>query len=130
MILRQEIYRQGSGDQRPQYLHIGYYMAKPGSEEGLTAFYKKSVQPTYEKLLADGVITGFGLATQALHTEKGWSHAGWFTMADLSAIDTVQSAVQANMTQEDFATIMPIMVPEAHSDVVMLLVHLGGVQPE
>ncbi len=126
VILRQEIYRQGSGEQRPQYLHIGYYLAKPGMDDRLTAFYKKAVQPAYEKLLADGVITGFGLGTQALHGEKGWSHAGWFTVADLGAIDTVQSALQANIKEEDYVEVVPIMVPEAHWDVVMFLVHLGG----
>ncbi len=125
-IIRHQVYSEGSGDQAPKYFRIGYYKATPGNEGGITAFYKEHIQPVYEQLLADGTITSFGLSTQELHGVGDWTHLGWYTMANLGSIDTVQQAVDAVFTEELGAEIGPMMDPSAHWDQVLLIVHLGG----
>ena len=129
-ILRQEVYRQGSGDQRPNYFYIGYYKAKPGMADKLTALYKSAIQPVYEKLLADGTITSFGLSTQELHGDTGWTHIGWYTMSNLGAIDTAHAAMMASVSEAQMAEFAPLMEADAHSDQVLLIVHLGGAGTE
>ena len=125
-IIRHVVYRQGTDDQAPKYFRIGYYKATPGNGDKVTAFYKEHLQPVYEKLLVDGTITSFGLSTQELHGVGDWTHLGWYTMANLGSIDTVQQAVDAVFTEEMGAEIGPMMDPSAHWDQVLLIVHLGG----
>ena len=114
----------------PKYFRIGYYKATPGNEKKLTEFYKDHIQPVYEQLLADGTITGFGLSSQELHGVGDWTHIGWYTMPDLGAIDTVQDAVDAVLTPEMGAVVAPMMDFSAHWDQVLLIVHVGGTNPE
>jgi hypothetical protein len=125
-IIRQEVYQQGPGDQRPNYFYVGYYKAKPGMEDKLTAQYKSAIQPVYQKLLAEGTITSFGLSTQELHGDADWTHIGWYTMSDLGAIDAAHAAMMAGVSEAQMAEFLPMMEPEAHSDQVLLIVHLGG----
>lgn len=129
-IVRHEVIRQGTGEQAPRYFDIGYYSAKPGMEEALTAFYKANVAPIYEKLLTDGVITGYGMYTQELHGEPGWTHVGWMTVADLGAKDTADRFFMANMTDAQMAEAAKLMDWSTHKDQVLLIVHLGGTSPE
>jgi len=129
-IIRHQVYQQGSGDQAPKYFRIGYYKATPGNESKITGFYKKYLEPVYAELLADGTITSFGLSTQELHGVGDWTHIGWYTMANLGSIDKVQAATDAAFTPEMGAEIGPVMDQSAHWDQVLLIVHLGGTNPE
>jgi len=125
-IIRHRVHRVGKGDQKPKYFKIGYYRATPGNEQKLTEFYKKHIQPVYEKLLANGTITSYGLSVQELHGAGNWTHIGWYTMPDLGAVDTVEKATDAIFTPELISEIAPMMDPSAHYDQVLLIVHLGG----
>lgn len=129
-IIRHHVSQQGDGSQAPKYFRIGYYKATPGNEGKLTAMYKKYFQPVYQKLLDEGTITSFGLSTQELHGVGDWTHIGWYTMSDLGAIDKVQAATDGVVTEEMGAEIGPMMDQSAHWDEVLLIVHLGGTNPE
>jgi hypothetical protein len=129
-IIRHQVYAQGDGSQAPKYFRIGYYKATPGNESKITGFYKKYLQPVYEKLLDEGAITSFGLSTQEIHGVGDWTHIGWYTMSDLGSIDKVQAATDAAFTEEMGAEIGPMMDPSAHWDQVLLIVHLGGTAPK
>jgi hypothetical protein len=123
-IVRYQVMRQSDADVMPRYISVGYYTAKPGQD--LTAYYKKNVSPIYEKLLNDGTITGYGMYTQELHGEPGWTHLGWYTMADLGSIDAVDAAFRSSFTEEQMAEAMTVMDWSAHKDQVLLIVHLGA----
>jgi hypothetical protein len=129
-VIRHKVHRIGEGDQMPKYFRIGYYKATPGNADKITEFYKKHIQPVYEKLLADGTITSYGLSVQELHGVGDWTHIGWYTMPDLGSIDTVEKAVDAIFTPEMVAEVGPMMDFGAHWDQVLLIVHLGGTSPE
>ena len=129
-VIRQGVYRQADDGQPPRYLRIGYYKASTGNAGKLTEAYKKYVQPVYEKLMADGVISGYGLAFQDVHGGEDWTHAGWYSMSNLGATDTVEQAVDAVFTPEVAAEVGPLMDPSGHHDQVLLIVHIGGMTPE
>lgn len=129
-IIRHNVYRQNEEGDAPRYFRIGYYKATPGNDGKVTEFYKEHIQPVYEKLLADGTITSFGLSSQELHGAGDWTHIGWYTMSNLGSIDKAQAAFDAAFTEEMGAEIGPLMDPSAHWDQVLLIVHLGGTTPE
>jgi hypothetical protein len=126
-ILRHKVYQQGEAP--PKYFRIGYYKATPGNESKITAVFKEHFQPVYQKLLDDGVITSFGLSVQELHGVGDWTHVGWYTMADLGAIDKVQAATANVLSKEDAAEVGAMMDDSAHWDQVLLIVHMGGMPP-
>ncbi len=127
-IVRYQVMRQSTADVMPRYIYVSYYTANPGQD--LTAYYKKNVSPIYENLLTDGAITGYGMYTQELHGEAGWSHIGWYTMADLGAADTVNQAMEASFTEEKMAEAMAVMDWKTHKDQILLIVHLGEMAEE
>lgn len=127
-IVRYQVMRQAEGDVMPHYIHVGYYTAKP--DQNMTAYYKKNVAPVYEKLLADGTITGYGMYTQELHGEPGWTHIGWYTTVDLGAVDAVDQAFQESFTAEQMDEARTVMDWSEHKDQVLLIVHLGGMPQE
>jgi len=120
------VYRVSETAPAPRYLYVGFHQALPGKDGAVTEFYTKYVAPIYEKLLAEGVISGYGLDVQALHGEPGWSHYGWYTMADLGAMDTVAKALESGLGEAQMAEAMTLMDRSAHSDRLMLIVHVGG----
>lgn len=125
-IVRHQIFRQGTGEKRPNYFDIGYFTAKPGMDAALTAFFNSAIAPIYEKLLADGTITGFGMYTQELHGEPGWTHVAWSTMSTLAAKDAVDQYFMANFTEAQMAEAMSLIDWSTHKDQVLLIVHLGA----
>jgi hypothetical protein len=120
------VYRVSPTAPAPRYLYVGFHQALPGKDGAVTDFYTKHVAPIYEKLLAEGVISGYGLDVQALHGEPGWSHYGWYTMADLGAMDTVSKALESGLGEARMAEAAAIMDRAKHSDRLMLIVHMGG----
>jgi len=127
-IVRYEVMKQSTGEVMPRYIYVSYYTARPGQD--LTAYYKKHASPIYDKLLADGTITGYGMYTQELHGEPGWTHLSWYTTADLGAIDSVGTAFEASFTEEMMSEAMEVMDWSAHKDQVLLIVHLGAMPQE
>jgi len=125
-IVRQNVYRQNSGDRMPRYLDLSYYSAKPGMEQAMTEFFKNNIAPINEKLLADGIITGYGLYTQELHGEPGWTHVAWTALADLGDRDRADAYFWENFSDAQMAEGMSLMDWSAHKDQILLIVHLGG----
>jgi hypothetical protein len=129
-IVRQRIYRQGSSDTVPHYLDLGYFKAKPGMDEAMTAFFKNQIAPINEKLLADGIITGYGMYTQELHGEPGWSHVAWTAISDLGDKDRADEVFWANFSDAQMAEAMSLMDWNAHKDQILLIVHLGAAESQ
>lgn len=126
-IVRYQVMRQ-STEVMPRYINVSYYTAKPGQD--LTAYYKKNIAPVYEKLLNDGAIAGYGMYTQELHGEPGWTHIGWYTSVDLGATDAVNQAFESSFTEDQMTEAMSVMDWSTHKDQVLLIVHLGGMPQE
>ncbi len=125
-LAKNELWISAEGGDVPRYFGMGYWRAKPGSADTVTEFYKKTVAPIYGKLLADGVISGYGLMLQDLHTDPSWTHIGWYAMSGLGAVDKVKKALQAGLKDVDMSPVMEAMEPGGHWDQILLIAHLGG----
>ena len=66
--------------------------------------FKKNEQPVLEKLLADGVITQYGLDAASVYTADGQTHSTWFSSRSLANLEKVlDTRVAANekLTSEE-----------------------------
>jgi hypothetical protein len=129
-VVRHHVHEVGAGEVRPRYFSTSYWKTKPGMEEKLTAFYRDSMQPVFEDLRTAGTIVSYGIFTQELHGDPEWTHVTWYAITSLAAIDTVGSALDAALSEEQLAEVFPIMEMEVHRDQVLLIVHLGGANTE
>ena len=57
--------------------------------------YKKNEQPVMEKLLADGVITQYGVDAVTVHTADGQTHSTWFSSRTLANLEKALDALVA-----------------------------------
>jgi hypothetical protein len=129
-IVRHHIRRYAESDVQPQYLVMSYWKAKPGHEEQMTTIFKRSVSPIFDQLLEDGTLLGYGITTQELHTDPTWSHVTWTSISDLSAMGAVDEALKSSLNEVDMAAFVSVNDWGAHRDQVLLIVHLGGTQPQ
>jgi len=56
---------------------------------------KKTELPILEKMLADGVITEYGIVRNAVHTPDGFTHSTWYTSKTLAGLEQTLSALVA-----------------------------------
>jgi hypothetical protein len=68
---------------------------KPGRMGDYLELFRKYEKPVLEKLVDDGVIIGYSLGTEAVHTEKPGMVWTIVTMTDLGAKDKVNAAFRA-----------------------------------
>ena len=95
------------------YSRIANWQIARPNWEAYTDDVKKNTLPVLEKLLADGVITEYGLASAAIHTPDGYTHSTWYsgrTIADLEkalaallAADRKLPAAERRRADTDFA---------------------------
>lgn len=129
-IVRHQVHVPGTGEGSLRYFNTSYWKTKTGMEEKLTSFYKEHMQPVFEELRSAGTILGYGIFTQEIHGDPEWSHVSWYALSDLAAIDAVGQALEAALTEAELAEVFPIMEMDAHKDQVLMVVHLGGTDPE
>ena len=79
----------------PKYLMRHVYKVNPGKGGAAVKMFKEYNAPTYEKLLASGVINGYGVAVPDMHVGGDWTHTFWTTFADMSQIDAIDAAFEA-----------------------------------
>jgi hypothetical protein len=65
---------------------------KPGRMDDFLELFRKYEKPVLEKLVDDGVIYGYSLSSEAVHTMKPGMVWTIITMADLGVKDKVNAA--------------------------------------
>lgn len=63
--------------------------------EAYTADLKKNTLPVLEKLLADGVITEYGVVSAAVHTPEGYTHGTWYSSKTMAGLEKALAAILA-----------------------------------
>lgn len=116
-----------SNGQRPGYIVIGYQKAMPGKEMALNGMWMEQIEPMMKKLMADGDVQGYGLFTQALHGDSGWTHGSWATVSGLGGIDTLNKAY-STLGSEVMMELMKTVDWESHWDEVWAVVHYENPQ--
>jgi hypothetical protein len=115
------------------YLMRHIYTVKPGKGDEVEKLYKAYIEPTYQKLLDDGVILGFGLAVPDMHTGAGWTHTSWIVFSDMAQLDTVDKAFEEaykargkELNEMLDHTFLKAAVPGAHVDSLAHVIMHGG----
>ena len=112
------------------YFLVEHYLARPGQEAALTQLYKEAIVPGADKLVADGVVVGYGLHVQALHgqlqPDRKWTHRSWYAVSELGAIDRIQPGLAAFITPQQLARAAEVHDMSAHTDDVLMVLHQGA----
>lgn len=92
-ILVSRIYNQRPGKSEGGYLAADQWDVKPGEMRAYNDLVKTSVVPVFEKLLADGVVTKYGMESEDFHTQKLGRVTFYFMTTDAAGIDKASKAV-------------------------------------
>lgn len=91
LLLRHKVFK-GNPEAEFKYLRLSHYTVKSGHGDDLMKMYKSFVAPVYDQLLEAGVISGYGIAVQAVHSDTSFTHEAWVTVNSLSNFDEVDKA--------------------------------------
>lgn len=122
LLLRHTVFN-ASSDAESKYLRLSHYTVKPGYGGDLMKMYKSFWVPIYNQLVETGVISGYGMAEQAVHSDSSFTHEAWITFSSLAALDKVDQAIEeawAEVSDGDGVArkiaFMKMVKPEAHFD--------------
>ena len=76
------------------YLARHVYKIKSGKGQAAMKTWKEYNAPVYDKLLAAGVISGYGAAVPEYHDGSGWTHTFWYSFSEMSQIDAMDKAFE------------------------------------
>lgn len=86
------------------YTRYAFVKVKPGKGGDYRKAWEKYNKPVYDKLIADGVLLGYGLDVEDVRTSGEFTHFTWIDTKDLAAMDKVRGAFIADRdhrTQEE-----------------------------
>ncbi len=92
-MLVSRVYNQRPGKYENGYLAGTNWDVKPGEMRAYNDLIKSALVPVYEKLLADGVVTSYGMSTEDIHTGKLGRVSFYFTTADADGFDKASKAL-------------------------------------
>jgi hypothetical protein len=72
-----------------------FVKVKPGKAAEYRQAWEKYNKPVYDKLVADGVVLAYGLATEAIKTDGDFTHFIWVATANLAGADKIVAAFAA-----------------------------------
>ncbi len=91
-VLVSRIYNQRPGTSTDGYLTGDEWEVKAGDMHAYTDLVKSTLVPVCEKLLADGVLTSYGLDTEDYHQDKIGIVTFYMTTADADGVDKAGKA--------------------------------------
>lgn len=73
-----------------------FIKVKPGKGADYRRTWDKYNKPVFDKLMTDGVILAFGLATEAIKTDGEFTHFVWMATANMAGLDKIAAAFAAD----------------------------------
>jgi hypothetical protein len=92
-VLVGRIYNQRPGKYEGGYLAGDQWDVKPGQMRAYTDLVKSALVPVFDKLVADGSVTAYGMDTEDFHTQKLGRVMWFFTTPDAAAFDKANKAI-------------------------------------
>lgn len=84
----------------PQALTYWYcYTVKPGQEAAFMELVNQIGAPVRDKLMAEGVVEGWGVEVPVLRQPGGHTHYIWYSVNDWAGIEKVQRALAAQIAK-------------------------------
>ncbi len=77
------------------YTRIANWQIARPNWDAYTADLEKNTLPVLEKLLAEGVITEYGVASAAVHTPDGYTHTTWYSSRTMAQLEKALAAIVA-----------------------------------
>jgi hypothetical protein len=121
-LLRHTVFK-ANPDADWKYLRLTAVTVKPGHGGDVVKMWKSYWAPVYDQLLESGVIAGYGMVEQAIHSDSSFTHESWITFNDLANLDQFEKAFEAadaEVSEGDGvarkAAFMKMFKPEAHFD--------------
>jgi hypothetical protein len=81
------------------YSRYAFVKVRPGRGGDYRKAWEKYNKPIYDKLMADGVILGYGLAVEEVRTSGEFTHFTWMDTKDLAGMDKLRAAFMADRTR-------------------------------
>jgi len=91
-LMVSEIHNEKAGAYPGGYLSGVQWDVKPGEMRAYNDLVKSTLVPVFEKLLADGVLTAYGLETEDYHQEKLGRVSFYMTTRDADGVDKASKA--------------------------------------
>lgn len=88
-----------------------FVKVKPGKAAEYRRAWEKYNKPVYDKLIADGAVLAYGLATEEVKTDGDFTHFVWIGTADMAALDKIGPAFasdRARRSEEERNAIMEL----------------------
>lgn len=117
-ILVSRMYNSRSGKSDNGYLAGEQWTVKPGQMHAYDELVKTQLVPIYEKLLADGTITSYGMGTEDFHTGKMGVVDAWFTTPDAASFDKASKAFDEEFAKNPMlgSAFLSLVDREGHRD--------------
>lgn len=117
-MLVSRMYNQRSGKSEGGYLAGDTWDVRPGEMRAYNNLMKTSVVPVFEKLLAEGVVTSYGISTEDIHTQKLGRVTFYFTTSDTSGFDKASKAMDEAFDKDPAlgAALQSMVEREGHRD--------------
>lgn len=127
-LLVSRMYNQRSGKSEGGYMAGDQWIVKPGEMRAYNDLMKSAVVPICEKLLADGVVTSYGIDTEDFHSQKLGHVTFFFTTSDASGFDKASKAFdEAFGKSPALGTALQSMVDrEGHRDFLTRLRYMNN----
>src|ERR1700730_5530336 len=84
-----------SGNVLP-WTRFAFVKVKPGKGAEFRKAWEKYNKPIYDKLLADGVILGYGLSIEEVRTSGEFTHFAWVDTKNLADMEKLRAAFNAD----------------------------------
>lgn len=122
------MHNQRSGKSEGGYITGGHWDVKPGEARAFNELTKSALLPIYEKLLADGTITSYGIEVEDFHSEKVGRVTFYFTTADTSEFDKANNAFDEALEKDPAlaAAIWSMVEREGHRDFLARLRYMNN----
>lgn len=78
------------------FTRYNFVKVKPGKGADYRRAWEKYNKPVYDKLVADGVVLAYGLATEEVKTDGEFTHFIWVATANMAAADKIGPAFAAD----------------------------------
>jgi hypothetical protein len=72
-----------------------FVKVKPGKAADYRRAWEKYNKPVYDKLVTDGAVLAYGMATEAIKTDGDFTHFIWVATANMAGADKVAAAFEA-----------------------------------
>lgn len=95
-LLRSLVYRMRPGAASSGFLYLSYTQVQPGKGGQWRERWDKHMKPTYERLLADGTIAGYGIDVEHVHTGSAGGRYSWVFVPNAEGLDKLEAAFEAD----------------------------------